>query len=66
MGFPESPPSSLMLLVKLALLLFVVFVSIIAEISLFIATLIIEDMCCSSISGDTFNNKGILVFLFLE
>ena len=40
-----------------------VFVSTIAEISFFIATSAISEIWLSLISGETFNNKGILVSL---
>ena len=63
-GFPESPPSSsLNSLVKLSLLPFVVFVSIIAEILFFTSTLTISGISLSLISGETFN-KSILLLLF--
>ena len=63
-GFPESPPSSFLAsLFKLSLLLFVVFVNIIAEILFCVATSTISEISSSLISGETFNNKGILVSL---
>ena len=63
-GSPESPPSSFFLwLFKFSLLLFVVFVNMIAAILFFIAKSTIFEICSSLISGETFNNKGMLVFL---
>ena len=61
-GSPERPPSSFLIsLAKLSLLLFVVFVSIIPEISFFIATSAISNTQLSLISGETFNKSGIFV-----
>ena len=62
-GSPERPPFSfLFLLIKLFLLVLVVFVRINAAILLFNAIVVISEMSLSSMSGETFNNKGILLF----
>ena len=63
-GSPERPPSSFLIsLVKLSLLPFVVFVSIIADIPLFVAISTISEISLSWISGETFNKSGTFVFL---
>ena len=52
-GSPESPPSSFLIsLIKLSLLLFVVFVSIIAEILFFVATSTISEIADVAIKSD--------------